>query len=135
MFSAFDVKRSICAIINPIAHVNDSNNRMTKAPLINLRVCCEPAARVDSAQGPLEDDESFIEMMTRANRRSETALDQHRPALRRFSEALILEGQTISGLDHDSRVRSARRLFPRDKNLISALNSFRAAELCAKFGS
>ncbi|MHC2468269.1 hypothetical protein ACVIHD_007281 [Bradyrhizobium embrapense] len=74
-------------------------------------------------------------MMTRANRRSEAALDSYRPALRRFSEALLLEGQTISGLDHDARVKSARRLFPHDKNLISALNLFRAAELRDKFGS
>lgn len=74
-------------------------------------------------------------MMTRANRCSEADLRQYRPALRRFSEALILEGQTISGLDHDSRIKSARRLFPRDKSLISALNLFRAAELSAKFGS
>lgn len=107
-----------------------------KAPLSNLRVGCESAARsAIPIRASSEDDEGFIEMVTRANRRSEAALDQHRPALRRFSEALILEGQTISGLDHDSRIRSARRLFPRDENLISALNLFRAAELCAKFGS
>ncbi|MHC2440222.1 hypothetical protein ACVMB0_007597 [Bradyrhizobium sp. USDA 4451] len=74
-------------------------------------------------------------MMTRANRRREAALDLYRPALRRFSEALLLEGQTISGLDHDARVKSARRLFPHDKTLISALNLFRAAELRDKFGS
>ncbi|KRR20286.1 hypothetical protein CQ14_29630 [Bradyrhizobium lablabi] len=97
-----------------------------------LRASC---SQCDSAQPPSEDDESFFEMMTRADRRSEAALDQYHPALRRFSEALVLESQTISGLDHDSRVKSARRLFPRDKNLISALNLFRAAELCAKFGS
>ncbi len=74
-------------------------------------------------------------MMTRANGRGEAALDPYHLALRRFSEALLLEGQTISGLDHDARVKCARRLFPHDKALISALNLFRAAELCAKFGS
>nr|WP_245430184.1 Ulp1 family isopeptidase [Mesorhizobium loti] len=48
--------------------------------------------------------------------------------LRKFSEALESRGQTISGLDHYSRIEFAERLFPGNRYLRLALERVRDAE-------
>ncbi|WP_157113719.1 hypothetical protein [Bradyrhizobium embrapense] len=49
-------------------------------------------------------------------------------SFRRFSKALNVAGHTISGLDDAARIEFARKLFPRDRNLVPALKRVRDAE-------
>ncbi|PBB10063.1 hypothetical protein CK231_31550 [Mesorhizobium loti] len=77
---------------------------------------------------PSKADARVIEQVTGDSSLASSTRVVYSRTLRRFSEALESRGQTISGLDHDSRIEFAERLFPGNGNLLSALQRVRDAE-------
>ncbi|SCB53185.1 hypothetical protein GA0061099_10518 [Bradyrhizobium yuanmingense] len=104
-----------------------SNNDIT-AGLHILRAYYEPGHVADGAQrtaAPSAEDALLIERLTNPSGLTQLTFVAYQRALRKFSERLKGVGQTISELDHDSRVAFARKLLPKSTNLISALGTFR----------
>ncbi|MGY3238188.1 hypothetical protein ACVWZ4_001155 [Bradyrhizobium sp. USDA 4472] len=88
---------------------------------LNIRYVAGGARRA----APSAEDAPFIEQLTNPGKLKDDSFSSYRDALRRFSKALKGVGQSISKLDHDSRVKFAHELLPKNKNLISALRKFR----------
>nr|WP_246592241.1 Ulp1 family isopeptidase [Aminobacter anthyllidis] len=72
-------------------------------------------------------DARVLEQVTSDSRLAPNTRAIYGRNLRRFSEALESRGLTIAGLDHDSRIKFAKRLFPGNRNLLSALLRVRDA--------
>ncbi|WP_244748475.1 Ulp1 family isopeptidase [Mesorhizobium sp. 131-3-5] len=94
-----------------------------KTALNVLRAYHEPPAPV-----PSKADAHIIEQVTSDSSLASSSRAEYVRTLRRFSEALESQSLTISGLDHDSRIDFAKRLFPDSRNLIFALQRVRDAE-------
>ena len=77
---------------------------------------------------PPKADAHVLEQVTSDSRLASSTRVVYDRSLRRFSEALDSRGQTISGLDHDSRIEFAKRLFPGNPYLRLALERVRDTE-------
>ncbi|PBC07535.1 peptidase C48 [Mesorhizobium sp. WSM3859] len=77
---------------------------------------------------PSKADARVIEQVTGDSSLASSTRVVYSRSLRRFSEALESRGQTISGLDHNSRIELAETLFPGNHYLRLALERVRDAE-------
>ncbi|WP_244662039.1 hypothetical protein [Mesorhizobium huakuii] len=102
-----------------------------KRALNVLRAYHEPgysAAVGRPAPVPSKADAHVLEQVTSDSRLASSSRAEYGRNLRKFSEALESRGLTISGLDHDSRIKFAETLFPSHRNLLFALQRVRDAE-------
>ncbi|QGX80501.1 hypothetical protein EB234_29410 [Mesorhizobium japonicum R7A] len=77
---------------------------------------------------PSKADAHVLEQVTSDSSLAPSTRVAYGRSLRRFSEALERRGQTISGLDHDSRIEFAEVLFPGNDYLRLALERVRDAK-------
>ncbi|QKC92245.1 hypothetical protein EB230_30510 [Mesorhizobium sp. NZP2234] len=77
---------------------------------------------------PSKADAHVLEQVTSDSSLAPSTRVAYGRSLRRFSEALERRGQTISGLDHDSRIKFAEALFPGNDFLRLALERVRDAK-------
>ncbi|NRP74922.1 hypothetical protein ILFOPFJJ_05845 [Ensifer psoraleae] len=112
-------------------------NRYMKQALNALRAYYEPGYSGPTGQPrvPSEADAHVLEHVTSDSRLAPRTRALYGYSLRKFSETLKRRGQTISGLDHGSRIEFAERLFPADRTLLSALQLTRDAEPVSAGGS
>ncbi|WP_395387728.1 Ulp1 family isopeptidase [Mesorhizobium ciceri] len=93
-----------------------------KTALNFLRAYHEPGYSAPGRRPvPSKADAHLLEQVANDSRLAPGSRAVYGRKLRRFSEALESQGRTISGLDHDSRIEFAERLFPGNRNLLSAL--------------
>nr|WP_244277791.1 MULTISPECIES: Ulp1 family isopeptidase [Mesorhizobium] len=105
-------------------------NHGMKTALNVLRAYHEPgySAAAGRPAVPSKADARILEQLASDSSLGFGSRDNYGRNLRRFSEALGSWGQTISGLDHNSRIKSAATLFPGNRNLFFALQRVRDAE-------
>ncbi|TGV84669.1 peptidase C48 [Mesorhizobium sp. M00.F.Ca.ET.158.01.1.1] len=84
---------------------------------------------------PSKADARVIELVTGDSSLASSTRVVYGRSLRRFSEALESQGLTISGLDHDSRIKFAGTLLPVDRYLRLALERVRDAEAASHRGA
>ncbi|UWU19423.1 C48 family peptidase (plasmid) [Rhizobium sullae] len=101
-----------------------------KTALNFLRAYHEPGYSATARRlVPSKADAHILEQVTRDSSLASSTRAAYGRSLRRFSEALESRGQTISGLDHDSRIELAKRLLPGDRYLRLVLERVRNTEL------
>ncbi|QPB24826.1 hypothetical protein ISN39_34250 (plasmid) [Rhizobium sp. 007] len=111
-------------------------NRNIKSALNALRTYHEPGYSAPTGpRMPSKADAHVLEQVTGDSRLAASTRALYGRSLRKFSEELERRGQTISGLDHDSRIKLAESLFPADRTLLRALNRVREAEAVSAGGS
>ncbi|MGX8009690.1 hypothetical protein ACVDG8_012100 [Mesorhizobium sp. ORM8.1] len=81
---------------------------------------------------PSKADEHLLEQLASTSGLVPRSLNHYSLSVRRFSAALERRGQTISGLDHDSRTELAKSLFPEDRYLRLALRRLRLSDEIAE---
>ncbi|PTE06137.1 peptidase C48, partial [Mesorhizobium helmanticense] len=102
-----------------------------KSALHVLRAYHEPGHSATGGRPvavPSKADAHVLEQVASDSRLAPNTRAVYGRNLRRFSEALESRGLTISGLDHDSRIKFAETLFPDSRNLTFALDRVRDAE-------
>ncbi|SFN84463.1 type III effector protein XopD [Bradyrhizobium sp. Rc3b] len=106
------------------------NNEDMKKGLSVLRAYRDPSYVVSGGRPrtiPSAEDAPLSERLNASGMTSGSAA-RHDRSLRRFSNALNVEGYSISGLDHAARIEFAQKLFPKDELLLFALTKIRDAE-------